>query len=36
MGAIRFLMDGEVREIAGADPTMTVLQWLRGPARRTG
>jgi xanthine dehydrogenase small subunit len=35
-GVIRFLMDGEVREIADADPTMTVLQWLRGPARRTG
>ncbi|MDB5433182.1 MAG: xanthine dehydrogenase, small subunit [Caulobacter sp.] len=33
---IRFLLDGEVREIAGADPTHTVLNWLRYDARRTG
>jgi xanthine dehydrogenase small subunit len=33
---IRFLLDGEVREIAGADPTTTVLNWLRYDARRTG
>jgi xanthine dehydrogenase small subunit len=33
---IRFILDGEVREIAGADPTTTVLNWLRYDARRTG
>jgi xanthine dehydrogenase small subunit len=34
-GAVRFLLDGEVREVAGIDPTTTVLEWLRG-ARRCG
>ncbi len=33
---IRFLLDGEVRELAGIDPTLTVLNWLRYEARRTG
>jgi len=33
---IRFLMDGEVRDLADADPTLTVLNWLRYDVRRTG
>ena len=33
---IRFLLDGEVREIAEVDPTLTVLHWLRYDLRRTG
>jgi xanthine dehydrogenase small subunit len=33
---IRYLLDGEVREIAGADPTQTVLEHLRGDLLRTG
>jgi xanthine dehydrogenase small subunit len=33
---IRFLLDGEVRELADVDPTLTVLNWLRYEARRTG
>jgi xanthine dehydrogenase small subunit len=33
---IRFLLDGEVRELSGVDPTLTVLNWLRYKARRTG
>jgi xanthine dehydrogenase small subunit len=33
---IRFLLDGEVRELADVDPTLTVLNWLRYDARRTG
>jgi xanthine dehydrogenase small subunit len=33
---IRFLLNGETREVAGADPTRTVLEWLREDARRTG
>lgn len=37
MGAtIRFLLDGEVHEITGANPTTTLLEHLRGPMRRTG
>ena len=37
MGAvIRFLLDGEVQEVRGANPTTTVLEHLRGPLRRTG
>ncbi len=35
-GTIRFLLNGEVREVAGADPTRTLLEWLREDARRTG
>jgi len=34
--AIRYLLDGEVREVAGADPARTVLEHLRGDLRRTG
>ena len=33
---IRFLLDGEVRELAGVDPTLTVLNLLRYDLRRTG
>jgi xanthine dehydrogenase small subunit len=33
---IRFLMDGEVRELTGVDPTLTVLNLLRYELRRTG
>jgi xanthine dehydrogenase small subunit len=33
---IRFLLDGEVRELADIDPTLTVLNWLRYDLRRTG
>jgi xanthine dehydrogenase small subunit len=35
-GTIRFLLDGETREISGVAPTMTVLQWLRESERRCG
>src|SRR5258707_10596178 len=33
---IRFLLDGEVRELHGCDPTLTVLNLLRYDLRRTG
>jgi len=33
---IRFLLDGEVRELADIDPTLTVLNLLRYNLRRTG
>ena len=33
---IRFLLDGEVRELAEVDPTLTVLNLLRYDLRRTG
>lgn len=33
---IRFLLDGEVQEVTGANPTTTLLEHLRGPLRRTG
>lgn len=33
---VRFLLDGEVIEIADPDPTGTLLDCLRGPLRRTG
>jgi xanthine dehydrogenase small subunit len=33
---IRFLLDGEVQEVRGANPTTTLLEHLRGPLRRTG
>ena len=37
MGAvIRFLLDGEVQEVRGANPTTTLLEHLRGPLHRTG
>ncbi|MBI1686913.1 xanthine dehydrogenase small subunit [Caulobacter hibisci] len=35
-GTIRFLLDGQVQEAAGVDPTATLLEHLRGPLRRTG
>lgn len=34
--AVRFLLDGEVIEIADCDPTGTLLDYLRGDLRRTG
>lgn len=34
--AVRFLLDGEVVELAAPDPTGTLLETLRGPLRRTG
>lgn len=34
--AVRFLLDGEVIEIADCDPTGTLLDYLRGPLQRTG
>ncbi|WP_298189155.1 xanthine dehydrogenase small subunit [Novosphingobium sp.] len=34
--AVRFLLDGEVVELAQPDPTGTLLETLRGPLRRTG
>ena len=33
---IRFLLDGEVRNLTGIDPTLTVLNLLRYDLRRTG
>ena len=33
---VRFLLDGEVVELAAPDPTGTLLETLRGPLRRTG
>jgi xanthine dehydrogenase iron-sulfur cluster and FAD-binding subunit A len=33
---VRFLLGGERRELAGIDPTMTVLDYLRLAERRTG
>jgi xanthine dehydrogenase small subunit len=33
---IRFILDGEVVEVCGADPTRTVLQYLREDLRRKG
>jgi xanthine dehydrogenase small subunit len=33
---IRFLLDGELREIRNCDPTRTVLQYLREDLRRSG
>jgi len=34
--SIRFVLDGEVIELENADPTRTVLQYLREDLRRTG
>ncbi len=34
--SVRFLLDGEVIETGPIDPTMTVLEYLRGRLRRTG
>ncbi|MBS0555832.1 MAG: xanthine dehydrogenase small subunit [Proteobacteria bacterium] len=36
MRPLRFLLDEELRELTDIDPTMTVLEWLRGPAGLTG
>jgi xanthine dehydrogenase small subunit len=36
MESIRFLLDGEVRTLGGFEPTLTVLEYLRGPERRCG
>ena len=33
---IRFVMDGEIRELRGVAPTTTVLNWLRDDERRCG
>ncbi len=33
---VRFILDGRVRELEGVDPTLTVLDWLRGAERRCG
>lgn len=33
---IRFILDGEVRDLRNVAPTMTVLEWLREEARRPG
>src|SRR5271154_4979609 len=35
-GVIRYLLNGEAREIRDPDPTLTVLEHLRGDLRRTG
>jgi len=34
--AVRFILDGQIRELSGLDPTTTVLQWLRTAERRCG
>ena len=34
--AIRFLLGHEARTIEACDPTLTVLDWLRGPERLIG
>ncbi|MDH3533627.1 MAG: 2Fe-2S iron-sulfur cluster-binding protein, partial [Gammaproteobacteria bacterium] len=34
--SIRFVIDGEIVELEGVDPTRTVLQYLRDDLRRTG
>jgi xanthine dehydrogenase small subunit len=36
MGTVRFLLNGEVVEAQGVDPTRTLLEHLRGDLRRTG
>ncbi len=36
MDAVRFLLNGEVVEARGVDPTRTLLEHLRGDLRRTG
>ncbi len=33
---VRFLLDGEVQTVGGFDPTLTVLEYLRGDLRRCG
>ena len=34
--SVRFLLGDSLRELRGFDPALTVLDWLRGEARRTG
>lgn len=34
--AVRFLLNGEIVEAVGVDPTRTLLEYLRGELRRTG
>ena len=34
--SIRFVLDGEIIELDGVDPTRTVLQYLREDLKRTG
>ncbi|HET8897377.1 MAG TPA: xanthine dehydrogenase small subunit [Rhodanobacteraceae bacterium] len=36
MRPVRFLLNDALREVADIDPTMTVLEWLRGPAGLSG
>lgn len=36
VGSLRFVLDGRIRELNDVDPTLTVLQWLRGVERRCG
>ena len=36
MDAVRFLLNGEIVEAPGVDPTRTLLEHLRGDLRRTG
>lgn len=33
---IRFILNGQLREVSGLPPTMTLLQYLRGPAHLCG
>jgi xanthine dehydrogenase small subunit len=36
MRPLRFLLNEQLREVSDVDPTLTVLEWLRGPAGLTG
>lgn len=36
MGVIRFLLNGEQRQVENPSPTLTLLEWLRLDARQTG
>ena len=36
MGRVRFLLDGECREVEITDPTRSLLQYLREDLRRVG
>ena len=33
---IEIVLNGERRRLTGVSPAMTLLDWLRGPARLTG
>ena len=35
-GSVRFVMGGQVTEVSGFDPHLTVLEWLRTKADRPG